>query len=83
MNLCFSMDVSGYHKYNIDIEHVQRLYPQDYNESMNTVLVQELGRFNTLLNIVCPGSCADMFVDDAMCNPVACSLLHSEVLICT
>lgn len=36
----------------IDIQHVQRLFPQDYNESMNTVLVQEVSRFNALLAVV-------------------------------
>ena len=35
-----------------DLEMVQRLHPQDYHESMNTVLVQELSRFNALLSIV-------------------------------
>ena len=35
-----------------DLEVVQRLHPQDYHESMNTVLVQELSRFNALLSVV-------------------------------
>jgi len=35
-----------------DIEKVQEKYPTDYEESMNTVLAQELTRFNGLIKIV-------------------------------
>jgi dynein heavy chain, axonemal len=38
---------------NFDMETVQRAFPQDYHESMNTVLTQELSRFNNLLSVVC------------------------------
>ncbi|MEW5299251.1 MAG: hypothetical protein WDW36_002284 [Sanguina aurantia] len=32
-----------------DLEEVERRFPQEYLNSMNTVLVQELGRFNVLI----------------------------------
>jgi dynein heavy chain len=35
-----------------NVEKVQEKYPTDYEESMNTVLVQELTRFNGLIKII-------------------------------
>ena len=35
-----------------DVDKVSQQYPTDYNESMNTVLTQELKRFNVLITLV-------------------------------
>jgi len=35
-----------------DVETVSKLFPTSYNESMNTVLVQELIRYNRMIEIM-------------------------------
>ena len=35
-----------------DVESIRMMYPLAYNESMNTVLVQECGRYNNVIRII-------------------------------
>ena len=50
--LCVAADISSKIPENFDIEFAQLKYPVRWDDSMNTVLCQELIRFNNLLSLI-------------------------------
>lgn len=62
---------------NFNIEHANEKFPIDYNESMNTVLVQEMERFNNLLSEI-RKSCREL--KDAILGKIPMTPQHEDVI---
>jgi dynein heavy chain len=78
-------DISGRLPDNFNIQEVGEKYPFDYKESMNTVLVQEMERFNNLLSEI-RSTCKDLakalkglIVMTPKLESVSVSLLSSKI----
>jgi dynein heavy chain len=63
---------------NFDIDAAKEKFPIDYNESMNTVLVQEMERFNNLL-IEIRRSCLNLH--DAMVGKIVMTAELEEIIV--
>lgn len=71
-------DITSMLPSNFDIEAAKKKFPIDYNESMNTVLVQEMERFNNLLTEI-RQSCLNLH--DAMLGKVVMTAQLEEIII--
>lgn len=70
-------DITSQLPSNFDIEQANEKYPIDYNESMNTVLVQEMERFNKLLTEI-RRSCHEL--KDALFGKIAMTPHHEDII---
>ncbi|CAG9798387.1 unnamed protein product [Chironomus riparius] len=70
-------DITSQLPSNFDIEKASEKYPIDYNESMNTVLVQEMERFNNLLTEIRRG-CREL--KDALFGKIAMTPHHEDII---
>lgn len=71
-------DITSMLPTNFDIEAAKKKFPIDYNESMNTVLVQEMERFNNLLTEI-RQSCLNLH--DAMLGKVVMTAQLEEIIL--
>jgi dynein heavy chain, axonemal len=70
-------DIVGQLPPNFDIEEAQLKFPIDYNESMNTVLVQEMERFNNLLQEI-RRTCVNL--QDAIAGKIVMTPQFEEII---
>lgn len=72
-----------------DVDHLQKQYPATYQESMNTVLVQEALRYNALLEVVaaslkeCAKAVKGLVVMSPSLEAVSNSMYDNQVCLTT